>query len=118
MLNSKRIKELFDEKSVYISKVDVVLLSHAKQLFGEFAAEFAFKGSRDTATNAVHFNNFSVEYLTFEAFKLAAACYNMEQIYDLFEKDMQTSVYSNDVKQKCKVKNSNAVNEIRILRLV
>lgn len=79
ILNKEQVQDLFQKEAVLIGQFDVVPLYRATELFGDKAVEYAY-GVKDSS-NCFGIGNYSLPYLTYKGFQLAASFRNVEIVY-------------------------------------
>lgn len=82
MLNSKQVKELFENEAVLIGSRDVVPLYRVRELFGDRAAGFVDGKYEQKWSNLFGVGDFQLPYVTFEGFQYAASFANVEEVRD------------------------------------
>ncbi len=78
-LNHAQTKELFESNAVLIGRTDGVPRHRVVELFGENAAEFG-AGKPGNGYNGYGIGDFTLWYLNYKGFQMAATYYNIKQI--------------------------------------
>lgn len=82
-LSLEKVKALFIQESLLFGEVDGVPYDRVIELFGESALKFASKEGRITS-NGYGIGGYTVHYLTWQGFKIAATYNNVIHIKALY----------------------------------
>lgn len=79
LLNKEKVDELFRKEAVLIGKFDVIPEFRAVHLFGKDAVDFAHKVAKGCG-NGFGIGEYTVMYISYHGFQLAASYYNVQQL--------------------------------------
>lgn len=83
MLKEQEVRKMFDEEAVLIGADNVVPMYKAKELFGEKAAEFAFRFNEFAYSGGFGIGYYTVMCLKYKGFQIAATYCNVEEIREI-----------------------------------
>lgn len=78
MFKENEVRQLFDKDSILIINRNVIPDYAVKKLLGEDAYEHAVRTLNGKYHNAYGIGDFSLNYLTYEGFQIAATFYNVK----------------------------------------
>lgn len=85
MFKENEIKQLFEKKSILIKNRDVIPSYEVKKMLGEDALEHAKRFNNPRYNNSYGIGCFTLDYLTYEGFQIAATFYNVKNIHLMHE---------------------------------
>jgi len=85
ILNKARVDALFQREAVLIGIKDVVPVFRATALFGDRAVKYALAQDApgERRWNRYSVEGYTLEYLTFRGFQVAASFYNVQQLREV-----------------------------------
>lgn len=83
MLKEQEVRQIFDKEAVLIGTKNAMPMYRVKEIFGEKAAEFAYHFNNLAHANGFGIGDYTVSYLDYKGFQLAATYCNVEEIREI-----------------------------------